>query len=542
MIENFYPTPKSLIKKILEGIKLGDVEEILDLGAGKGDIADYVVEEKRRKDYHGYARIKVDVVEINPDLQHILRGKGYRLVHDDILTFETHKVYDLIIANFPFDIGAECLQKALSLLEKNGGQLSCVVNAETLKHTYTRLRQTIKHKLEKLGAAIEYLDGEFEDAERETHVEIALIKLKLERPDVPSVILDDLKRADEVRVQTEGQYQLVSNDFMQALVSRFDMECRCGVRLIEEYYSLLPFVSTHFQRVGEERRFTKGLIELKIEGAHNTPASCVNSYLEGVRHKYWELLINDARFNSFYTSNILKELSSKLTELKGYDFSMFNISELIKEMSAKITAGIEESILKLFDEFSRKYTYHEGIQDGNIHYYNGWKRNKAHRVNRRIIVPINGFSAYSKDKLDYNIHEKLIDMAKVFNYLSDDKADVKQLVGDACSQANARQDFSKVDLRYFEITFYKKGTCHITFKNERLLAKFNIFGSQRKGWLPPGYGKKAYSEMDAEESEVIYEFQGKEAYEEVVEHSDYYIVETTTTLQLTGASNALQAQ
>ena len=66
-----------------------------------------------------------------------------------------------------------------------------------------------------------------------------------------------------------------------------------------------------------------------------------------------------------------------------------------------------------------------------------------------------------------------------------------------------------IECKYFFLTFYKKGTCHITFKDDDLLLKFNIFGSQRKGWLPPGYGKKKYSEMDKEEKEIINEFQGE---------------------------------
>lgn len=89
---------------------------------------------------------------------------------------------------------------------------------------------------------------------------------------------------------------------------------------------------------------------------------------------------------------------------------------------------------------------------------------------------------------------------------------------------NANQT-KKIPLQYFTVTFYKKGTCHIEFTNLELLKKLNIYGSQKKGWLPPSYGKKIYEEMSKEEQEVIDVFEGKNSYKKVMERSSYYLVE-----------------
>ena len=78
-------------------------------------------------------------------------------------------------------------------------------------------------------------------------------------------------------------------------------------------------------------------------------------------------------------------------------------------------------------------------------------------------------------------------------------------------------------MKYFTVTFYKKGTCHITFNNDELLKKFNIFGSQHKGWLPPSYGKKAYKDMTAEEKAVVNEFEGEKEYNKVISNKEYYL-------------------
>ena len=88
---------------------------------------------------------------------------------------------------------------------------------------------------------------------------------------------------------------------------------------------------------------------------------------------------------------------------------------------------------------------------------------------------------------------------------------------------NKDQLTKNIDLEYFKISLYKKGTVHIVFKNEKLLLKFNIFGGQMKKWLPPSYGKKKYEDLDTEEREGIDSFQGKNSYEEVVKNSNLYL-------------------
>jgi hypothetical protein len=66
-----------------------------------------------------------------------------------------------------------------------------------------------------------------------------------------------------------------------------------------------------------------------------------------------------------------------------------------------------------------------------------------------------------------------------------------------------------------------------------LLHKFNLFGSQRKGWLPPSYGKTKYTDMTREEKDVINQFEGKESYNRVMNNKGYYILKTEELLKLT---------
>ena len=73
----FYPTPKKIIDKMLEGIDFKLVNTVLEPSAGKGDIVEAIIE-KLRFGHNAYNRTvewDIDTVEINENLQHVLRGK-----------------------------------------------------------------------------------------------------------------------------------------------------------------------------------------------------------------------------------------------------------------------------------------------------------------------------------------------------------------------------------------------------------------------------------------------------------------------------------
>lgn len=542
MIEDFYTTPESLIGKMTSGLKLREITTALDVGAGKGDISDYL--KKYMKDYYRGDEPQIDCIEINPDLQHILKGKNHRLIHDDFLTFNSFKHYDLIIGNFPFSLGAEFLQKSLAMIEENGGILRCLVNAETLRNPYTKTRQWCLNKIRDLCGEIEYFDGEFLHAERKTGVSVALVKLNVLREFNNSLILDQLQKAAIVDAETGEPAALLEQDYYRQMISSFDMECKAGQYLISEYFAMKPYILDRFVKENQSD-YSKPIISMTVEGISEYKSSVseqLNGFLRKVRRKYWNIFIHHPSFSGKYTSNVLNDLSNKLNELEDYDFTLFNINELEKDLNSRINKGVHDAILKLFETFCN-YSYwrnENGEADSqNVHYYNGWKTNKAHRINEKIILPINGISSWNYGKKHfelerYKIEGTFADMVKVFELLAaEDHKDAYRLVGNQIHYANERKDYT-LDLRFFDVKFYKKGTCHIKFKNKALLDKLNIYGAQRKQWLPPCYGQKAYRDMNTEEKAVVDDFQGKEAYSKVCDNPAFYLVpEQSQTLQLT---------
>ena len=83
---------------------------------------------------------------------------------------------------------------------------------------------------------------------------------------------------------------------------------------------------------------------------------------------------------------------------------------------------------------------------------------------------------------------------------------------------------------YFTATFYKKGTCHIEFTNTDVLKSFNLYAGQRKGWLPPTYGKKSYHDMAAADRRVVDSYEGEASYTDTL--TRHLIPTQSTFLQL----------
>ena len=527
--QDFYPTPDTLIEKMLEGIDLKLVNNILEPSAGKGNIVDYIINKANNIRTYSKVKLDIDCIEIDENLRHILKGKGYRVVHDNFLTYDTLKSYSHIIANFPFSDGDKHLRKALNMLETSGGVLICLVNAETIRNPYSNLRKEIINILNRNNASIEYLQDEFVDAERKTDVEVALIRCNIEKKQIGSILLENLKQAELEKENTYESKYVSTNDFIQAIIQQYNFECKAGVKLIEEYNKLKAFTSSEFNK-------ESSILSLRICDDRNysvpTENNLKNSYLRKVRYKYWKALFDNKEFTKLFTSNLKRDFYNRIDELSDYDFNEFNIMEIKKQLNKQVAVGVKETILNLFDEFSHKH-YWDKDYSSNIHYFNGWKTNSSWKINKKVIIPLNGFDdwngGYCPSK--YTCIDKLLDIEKVFNYLDSGRSEELDL-REVLKKAEEDHQSKCIITKFFKIDFYKKGTCHLSFLDEELLKKFNVFGSMNKGWIPPSYGKKSYRDMTDEERVIIDEFEGEKEYNKTMMDTDYYIYDTNQVLML----------
>ena len=570
--DEFYPTPPELAAKMVNSVFIkGKKETILEPSAGKGDLIDFLlltIEYLERRDYCRYIykndlampyetvidgvinefvlpdfkkgkrsekyNEKVDCIEADSNLCAILRGKEYRVYNDDFLAWDDDKHFDLIIMNPPFSNGDEHLLKAIEIAEKTGSKIICLLNAETIKNPYSNKRKLLVNTLEKYNAEIEYVQDAFKNAERKTGVEVAIVRVEIPAPfKEKSRIWEELEQNDIDIDEPAFTGEIVAaDDPLRMAVKLYKQELQAGKKLIEEYIALKPYLTSTFENE-ETPSYMRGCLLTLSSGKDGLDW---NEYLYSLRYKYWYQLLHNPAFMNNLTSNLKEEYYSMISEFANKDFSLKNIYDVKMDIINRTAKGIEDKIVSMFESLSYQYSMEAA---GNVHYFNGWKSNSAFKINKKVVIPY--VAAWEWGKLEYyhysdrSVYKKLDDLEKCLAFLQIGESEYVYDI-DLSHQLKVYQEQQitrKMQFRYFEVDVFKKGTMHIKFRDMELLKRFNIYGCQHKGWLPPSYGKKSYKDMNAEEKQVIDEYEGQQEYEAVYNNRENYILDVGQRMLLT---------
>ena len=303
---SFFPTPENLIRKMIYKLKeTRNIKYILEPSAGKGDIIDFYQKWYRThnsiwksdQDINDY--IVFDAIEKDENLSSLLRGKKNNVVHDDFLTFTANRYYDLIILNPPFDNGADHLLKAIKIQERIGGEIVCLLNAETLKNPIYRNRKHLITLLEDYNADIEYIENAFSYAERKTDVETALIYINVPMKDNKTIFEKEFKR-DNPNIDI--------NDINQVTEKKTKLE-----QLIFE----CDLIKKSSENLFKEKLKVDGLLksmniksELTIADNSYKPESLtINEFIDKINLDYWEKFISETDFKKRLPSDLRTNFS-----------------------------------------------------------------------------------------------------------------------------------------------------------------------------------------------------------------------------------------
>lgn len=491
--KTFYPTPDTLIRRMLEKIDTRPIEYILEPSCGKGNIIDYYKEYYKNKNsrYIGYDKkiedyLTFDGIEIDNNLSNLCRGKNINIVWNDFLTFEPQRFYNLIIANFPFNNGCEHLLKAIRIQERIGGQIVCLINAETIKNPYSDNRKALVTLLNDYNADIEYIKNAFTDAERKTGVEIALIYINIPMKNDTTIFEREFKRDNPELKDTDFKSIMPEMNKLEALIFECDLIKKSVVELFKEKMkidNLLKSVS----------------LNSKIEICDDTTSHkmlSINSYIDKINLEYWHKFINETDLKSKLPSALRDHFIYNIDEQKNISFNMESVRYFYNELINTIPKSYEETVAKLFDDLTSKYVYTDSVWNKTIHYYNGWKTNKSYKINKKVII-----------KCYHNYCTRLPNELTDLNVVFENISGIKDNLYDNRNIEKAVETFQKnIETEFFVLDSYIKGTLHITFKNQDYLNQFNILAAKGKNWLPSDFGTKQYSDMDDEEKELVKEF------------------------------------
>ena len=494
--KDFYPTPKSLSCRLFSMLKdTLRIKYILEPSAGKGDLIkaykDWFAKEHPR--YIGYNRtvddhLKIEAVEIEPQLANLLRGDQVNVVWDDFLSYDAKRFYDLILANFPFSEGCEHLLKAIEIQERIGGQILCIVNAETLRNPFTNSREILVERLQEYNAEIEFVQAAFEEAERATDVEVALIYVDIPMRKAEGAFEQEFRRSNP-KINVEDVCHMTRKmSKLESLVVEYEILRQSGVTLYQEKMRTEKLL----RGMGLEPQ-----LEIRSRGSEHSTEKLmtINEFVESLNLKYWKKMIYETDFLNRLPSNLRSTFESSMERQSDIPFTSENVHYFCEELMRAIPKSYEETVAVIFDNLTRKWHYSESAWSKTIHLFNGWKTNEAFKVGKKVI-----FSNYGHY---WRICDTLNDLNVIFGNISGIKDEIHN--NQDLIERIKRHD-KNIETQHFLISTYKKGTMHITFKNKSHLDQFNILAAKGKHWLPDSFGKKPFSKMDAEEKEVVISF------------------------------------
>lgn len=461
--DSFYPTPSNLIYKMLEWVNLSN-SRILEPSAGKWDILDVIKDRTR----YGW-RMWLYAIEIEPELQDILRGKWYKVIDSDFLQYDGDIDFNLIIANFPFSNGDEHFLKAWNLLKN--WQIVCLLNAETIKNPYSEKRKLIERIIQDNNGKVEYIQNAFIDAERKTNVEVALIRIS--------------RTTETKEFEFDWMNDREKIDFQDAFANNGIQTQDVIGNIVREYNTAKELYAKGLQYIDQATKIASSIsdnYELKpfdIASNCNTLTERVTKYTECFKYGVWNKLIKAIWAEKFMTSKVREDFQKWMRDQGNIALTKNNIEAFIQNLFKKSGSIMDATILEVFDDFTK---YHEE----NRVYIEWWKTNSSWKVNKKVILPYRIRYTWWNDYYS----ERTSDIDKVMCYLTWNSIDSIRTIDDWVRNHKPGEEF---ETTFFKCRYYKKLTLHITFLDPKLHDYFTMKAVYWKGWLPPSE-KKAYEE------------------------------------------------
>lgn len=456
---DFFPTPVH----VLDMMQIDCTNKIvLEPSAGKGDIVDYLFS-------HGAK----DVVcyENNDTLQQILQHKC-KIMGKDFLTAKSEDVshVDLIVMNPPFSNAEKHIVHAFEIAPE-GCEILTLCNLETISKSYRHER--INAILRDYGN-YENLGSCFDNAERKTSVEVALVKL------YKPVVNDETKfegffmDEDEEEQQVDG---IMPFNEVRALVNRYVGAMKIFSQLdlfkVQMEYILAPL----------------GMREFFFTVGYDSKIKSKEDFSKHIQIVSWNYIFDKMNIRKYVTSGVMKDINKFVEQQRQIPFTMKNIYRMFDIIIQTKEQNFNKAIIEVIDKFTMHT--HE-----NRFAVEGWKTNSGHMLNEKFIIDYMvkpKWSSSSKVELSYNGNgERLEDLVKVLCVLTGFNFDSISSLSSYFSQFGGLETNRWYSWAFFEIKVFKKGTMHLKFQNKEDWYVLNKAYGHLKGFsLPEKFNPKA---------------------------------------------------
>lgn len=439
---------------------LRGVGKILEPSIGKCNIADRLV------DKYGVEKKDILCCEIEDELAMIATGKGYRLIERDFLSLADPYHVDTVIMNPPFINAAEHILKAWEVLGGTGGRIISQINAENIRSPHTFDQEKLVDLISKHGS-VEFIGRPYLRAERPTDVEVAIVRL--EKPKARESMnfggSFDYDQEQNNTARTFEDYTPASADAISRIVAQYNA-CRQAILDREALGQRFAFYGKGIKDVP--------LIIKEID---------VNSHIDSLKEKFWRHIFDKTKIADVTTSKVKEEFNKFIATTCNMAFSEANVIHILRLLVANSQGTMQECVSQVFD---RMISYDK---DNKIH-NEGWLTNSGYRVNRKVILPIRAKTYYSNDwSTWWETDQKNIadDIDKAMCFVAGKQFTQIKSIHDTCTNTcggtDSRTNPGVMTSEFFNVRIYKKGTIHITFRDDDTWERFNIMAAQQRKWI-----------------------------------------------------------
>lgn len=526
----FYPTPREVIAKMLfpfttraklraKGLdhetryysKIDGINDdliILEPSAGSGVILDYIIENSDRS-----LSKNIYCCEQDPELKGILQSKDYKVISDNFFEVSGEMMFDLILMNPPFSNGDEHLLHAWNILDR--GDIVCLLNEETVKNPYTERRKLLLKIIEKHGS-IEYLGNCFSNAERKTNVNVAIVRLKKEAKEtlVDFTFNYERSKQDFYLDEETVHNQIALMDVTENMIIQFEQLKKTFVKFL----AVIEELDFYSQEIKSEH-FNTSEFAMKLAKQSNSKRLKYNDFHLHIQGMMWAKVLGKLGIDKYLTSEVRRNFNQFLKAQQSMKFSKSNMMKIIEMIFMNRNEIMERCITESFD-------YLTSYDKQNQLHVEGWVTNTKYKVSRKLILPNmiywgNSYDTASylksygtkfkiKHRFEYSDHTNINDVEKALSYIMgieyngiEPVISVLEKRFDQIGQIKTGDSFdnSEIDSTFFTIKFFKKGTVHLYFKNEKVWDEFNMRACLKKNWLPDEEAKEYRKRKRNEEKE-----------------------------------------
>lgn len=483
--QEFYPTPKS----VLDVMDIDCYDKVvLEPSAGKGDIAKYCKSKGARE---------VLACEKVAELMTIL-SKHATIINDDFFNVKSENIshVDLIVMNPPFSNADKHILHAWEIAPE-GVEIIALCNWETINNSYSRSRWQLNNIINNYGESMN-LGRVFNDAERNTNVEIGLIRLF--KPKISGNDLDDFYYDLDNDIDHNG---VIRYNEIRAVVNIYLSAVKCFDEV--EAISDKLYKSTNvelFDNNGNKHKLSFGN-RLSFTAGYNESFTTKKEFSKAFQMECWNYIFDRVNIQKYITKGVMEDINKFINSRKNYPFTMKNITKMLD-----IIIGTRDNIMnRAIEEAVDNFTKHTHENRFRVE---GWKTNSGYLLNKKFII--NNFANISYRKLQikdyYYPYEKFIDLIKALSYiLGKDYSKLKSIqsasalkneegqfitsdgkITNEVYKAHKYNDFEPnkwYDWEFFEFKVFKKGTAHFKFKDLNDWATLNRAYAKIKGQVLP---------------------------------------------------------